>query len=158
MKIILSITKIFGFIAMGVLLLMMLLTVTDVFLRAALNKPIIGTTEITEQMMVAVVFLGLGWCAIQGRHIKVDLFVSHYPKPTQKIIDITIQTIGLIFVAFLCWRTFKTTLMVKTLGITCSYIGVPKYPFYAIATVGWFILALSIVSLLIKNLRDGLNR
>ena len=140
---------------MGVLILMMLLTVADVSLRATLNKPIIGTTEITEQMMVVVVFLGLGWCALQGRHIKVDLFVSHYSETAQRIIDIGIQVIGLIFVAIMCWRTWMTTLMVKTLGITCSYIGVPKYPFYAIATVGWLALLLAMVSLLIKKHIDG---
>lgn len=154
MKIILLIMRISVFIAVGVLLLMMLLTVTDVFLRATLNKPIMGTTEITEQMMVAVVFLGLGWCAIQGRHIKVDLFVSHYPLATQKFIDILIHAIGLIFVAILCWRTFMTTKMVKTLGITCSYIGVPKYPFYAVATIGWVVLFLAMVSLFIQRIKD----
>lgn len=158
MKIIFAIPKVSGFLAMGVLIFMMLLTVTDVFLRATLNKPIIGTTEITEQMMVAAVFLGLGWCAIQERHIKVDLFVSRYSKSTQKIIDITIQAIGLIFVAIFCWRTFMTTLMVKTLGITCSYIGVPKYPFYAIATVGWLALFLAMAGLYIKKFVNGSDR
>ena len=56
MKIIDAIPRIAGLIAMGVLFLMMLLTVTDVVLRATLNKPIIGATEIIEQMMVAIVF------------------------------------------------------------------------------------------------------
>jgi len=156
MRIISAIPKITGFVSMGVLVLMMLLTVADVFLRAALNKPIIGTTEITEQMMVAVVFLGLGWCAIQGRHIKVDLFVSHYSPSSQKIIDFIINFIALLLVAIICWRTFKTTIMVKQLGITCSYIGVPKFPFYAIATVGWISLLLAMLGHLIKSLKDGL--
>lgn len=157
MKIFIGIAKISGFIAMGTLILMMILTVADVFSRSALNRPIIGTTEITEQMMVAVVFLGLGWCAIQGRHIKVDLFVSRYPAATQWVIDVGIQATGLIFVAIMCWRTFMTTLMVKSLGITCSYIGVPKYPFYGIATLGWFTLLLAMVSLFIKKALNGSN-
>lgn len=155
MKILFTIPIISGIVSVVVLILMMLLTVTDVFLRAVLNKPIIGTTEITEQMMVAVVFLGLGWCALQGRHISVDLFVSHYPKVLQWFIDILIYLIGLFFVAIMLWRTYMTTLMVKNLGITCSYIGVPKYPFYATATVGWLALLLSMVSLLIRKLVNG---
>jgi TRAP-type C4-dicarboxylate transport system permease small subunit len=149
-----SIARIAGLVAMGVLLLMMLLTVADVFLRATLNKPIIGTTEITEQMMVAVVFLGFGWCALQGRHIKVDLFVSRYSLGKQRVIDLMMYSVGLILVAAICWRTFVTTLTVQQLGLTCAYIGLPKYPFYALAAFGWAVLFLAMASLFVKDLKE----
>src|SRR4030067_2211164 len=102
MKIIDSIPRITGLVAMGVLFLMMLLTVADVLLRATVNKPIIGTTEITEQMMVAIVFLGFGWCALQGRHIRRDLFASRYPPGTQWVIDLIMNFVGLVLVAMMC--------------------------------------------------------
>jgi len=143
---------------MGVLILMMLLTVADVFLRATLNKPIIGTTEITEQMMVAVVFLGFGWCALQGRHIRVDLFVSRYSLGTQRVIDLMMYSVGLILVAVICWRTFVTTLTVQQLGLTCAYIGLPKYPFYALAAFGWGVLFVAMASLLVRNVKKGAER
>lgn len=158
MKIIDSIPRITGLAAMGVLLLMMLLTVADVFLRATLNKPIIGTTEITEQMMVAVVFLGFGWCTLQGRHIRVDLFVSRYRPGTQRVVDLMIHFVGLVLVAVICWRTFVTTLTVQQLGITCAYIGVPKYPFYALAAFGWAVLFVAMASLFVKNIKEGADR
>lgn len=140
---------------MGVLFLMMMLTVADVFMRAVLNKPIIGTTEIIEQMMVAVVFFGIGWCALKGKHITVDLFVSRYPAGLQKIIDIIIYFVGLILVAFICWRTFMSTLVVQDFGLTSAYIEMPKFPFYALATLGWAILFVAMVSLLVKRIKDG---
>ena len=158
MKIIDSIARIAGLVAAGVLFLMMLLTVADVFLRATLSKPIIGTTEITEQMMVAVVFLGFGWCALQRKHVQVDLFVSHYPPGTQRVIDLIINFIGLVLVAVICWRTFVTTFTVQRLGIICSYIGVPKFPFYALAAFGWAVLFVVMASLFVKNIKDGAER
>jgi len=158
MKIIDSIARITGLVAMGVLFLMMLLTVADVLLRAALSKPIIGTTEITEQMMVAIVFLGFGWCALQGRQIRVDLFVSRYRPGTQRVIDIIIHSAGLVLVAVICWRTFVTTLTVQQLGITCAYIGVPKFPFYTLAAFGWAVLFVAMVSLLVKEIKEGGTR
>lgn len=153
MKIIESIARVAGLVAAGVLFLMMLLTVADVLLRATLSKPIIGTTEITEQMMVAVVFLGFGYCALKGRQIKVDLFVSRYRPGMQRGIDILIYSVGLLLVAVIGWRTFLTTLTVQRLGITCSYIGVPKFPFYALATFGWMVLFIAMASLLVKTLK-----
>ena len=158
MKIVGFIPRISGLVAMGVLILMMLLTVADVFLRATLNKPIIGTTEITEQMMVAVVFLGFGWCALQGRHIRVDLFVSRYSLGTQRVIDLMMYSVGLILVAVMCWRTFVTTLTVQQLGLTCAYIGLPKYPFYALAAFGWGVLFVAMASLLVRNVKKGAER
>ena len=158
MKIIDAIPRIAGLVAMGVLFLMMLLTVADVFLRAVLNKPIIGATEITEQMMVVIVFLGLGWCALQGKQIKVDLFASHYPPGTQRVIDLIIYFVGLILVALICWRTVMSTLTVHDLGITSAYIGVPKSPFYALAAFGWAVLFLAMASLLVKRIKDGARR
>jgi len=158
MKIIDFIARIAGLVAAGVLFLMMLLTVADVFLRATLSKPIIGTTEITEQMMVAVVFLGFGWCALQKKHVQVDLFVSHYPPGTQRVIDLIINFVGLVLVAVICWRTFVTTFTVQQLGITCSFIGVPKFPFYALTAFGWAVLFIVMASLFVKNIKEGAER
>ena len=155
MKILDAIPRIAGLLAVGVLFLMMLLTVADVSLRAILGKPIIGTTEITEQMMVAVVFLGLGWCALQGKQISVELFASRYKPRTQRMIDIMVYFVGLIVVAALCWRTLITTLTVYRLGITCAYIGLPKYPFYVLAAFGWAVLFVAMASLFIKRIRGG---
>ena len=157
-KIIDAIPRIAGLVAMGVLFLMMLLTVADVVLRAALNKPIVGATEIAEQMMVIVVFLGLGWCALEGKQIRVDLFVSRYSPGTQRVIDLSVYAAGIILVATICWRTFMSTLTVHELGLTCAYIEVPKYPFYALTAFGWAVLFVAMVSLFIKRIKDGAER
>lgn len=153
MKIIDYVSRIAGMTAMGVLFLMMLLTVADVFLRATISRPIIGTTEITEQMMVLVVFLGFGWCCLQGKHVRVDLFVSRYPRGAQKIIDIITIFIGMILVAIICWQTIMMTLTMQRLGITASYIKVPKYPFYALTAVGWAVFFWALVGYFIQRIR-----
>ena len=158
MKIIDTIPRIAGLVAMGVLFLLMLLTVADVVLRATLNKPIIGATEIAEQMMVVIVFLGLGWCALQGKQIKVDLFVARYAPGSQRIIDLFIYIVGMILVAMICWRTILASLTVKELGLTCAYIDVPKYPFYALAAFGWAGLFVAMSSIFVKIIKDGVEK
>ena len=112
-----AIPPIAGLVAMGVLFLMMLLTLADVVLRATFNKPIIGAAETAEQMMVAIVFLGLRWCALQGKKIRVDLFASRYSPAMQRVVDLMVCLVGLIMVAIVCWRTFLATLTVEKVGI-----------------------------------------
>jgi TRAP-type C4-dicarboxylate transport system permease small subunit len=47
----------FNYLGVGVLTIMMLLTVSDVLLRFVFNRPILGTLELTEYMMVPVVYI-----------------------------------------------------------------------------------------------------
>jgi hypothetical protein len=68
-------------------------------------------------------------------------------------VDLFISSVGLVLVAVICWRTFVTTLTVQRLGITCAYIGVPKYPFYALAAFGWAVLFVAMVGLLVMNIK-----
>jgi TRAP-type C4-dicarboxylate transport system permease small subunit len=60
-----------------VLLCMMVLTICDVIGRYFFNSPVTGAYEITEVMMITVVFLFIGYTQAQKGHISID-FVIHY--------------------------------------------------------------------------------
>ena len=137
--------------------LLMILITADVGLRATLNKSINGATEIAELLMVVIVFFGLSWTTHKKMHIKVDLIVARYSRRTQKIVDIVNYAIALILTAVLCWRTFMATLMVKLFGLTSAYIEVPKYPFYAIAAIGWGCFFIAIVGIMIERIKEDEN-
>lgn len=58
----------------GVLLfLAMLLTIGDAVLRKFFASPIPGALEISEEMLVGLVFLGLAFTQFQDANINVDL-------------------------------------------------------------------------------------
>lgn len=157
MKIINAIPRVSGILSMVFIFLLMILITADVGLRVSLNKPITGAIEIAELLMVVIVFFGLSWTAQNKMHIKVDLIVSHYPKRTQKIIDIVNYAITLIVTAVLCWRTFVETGNVKLFGLVSAYIEVPKYPFYAIAAIGWGCLFIATIGSIIETIREDKN-
>lgn len=48
------------------LLAIVVLTTADVFLRYVLNKPILGSVELTQYFIIVAGFLGLAWCAVRG--------------------------------------------------------------------------------------------
>ena len=148
MKLIRFLSKMFAYVATGVLGLMMLLTVVDVFLRYFFNSPITGTTEVTEFMMVIVVFPALAWCAVTRRHVQVDLLVSHLPLKAQKIIDSITLLLTLGVFVIITWQSFLESMDVQT---TTSLLNLPHAPFYWILTAGFALFCLSIVSLLIEN-------
>ena len=55
------------------LVIMMLVTLVDVFMRYAFNNPIRGAYELVEAMMVVFVFNGMSTAFLQRRNIVIDL-------------------------------------------------------------------------------------
>ena len=157
MRIINAILRVSGVLSMVFIFLLMILITADVGLRVTLNRPITGAIEIAEMLMVVIVFFGLSWTTQKRMHIKVDLIVARYPKRARNVIDIVNCTIALILTAVLFWQTFVETGNVKLFGLTSAYIGVPKYPFYAIAAIGWGCFFIAKTGILIETIREGKN-
>ena len=76
-----AVVRTFLNIAMVVLAAMMLLTVADVTGRYLFNRPLTGSTEVTEFMMACLSFLAMAWCTKKKTHIKLDI-MDRYLPPT----------------------------------------------------------------------------
>lgn len=72
-----GIARVFGALAAVAIAAMVLLTVADVVLRAAFNRPIHGTYELIELLLACAVFLALPAAFLRDQHIVVDI-VDHY--------------------------------------------------------------------------------
>jgi len=150
-------SRIAGIIALITLILMMLVTVADVVLRYFFNAPILGSNEIVEYLMVITGFLGLGWCAIKGGHLKVGLIIDRMPSRYQTVTDIVTFILALSVVPLLVWQAFSQAEYTLLEKCTSDVLKVPNYPFYIIEGIGIAIFTIVILMLLIK-LIAGLNK
>jgi TRAP-type C4-dicarboxylate transport system permease small subunit len=87
-------------LASAALIVMMLVTIADVFLRYVFNSPIRGSYDLVETMMVVFVFHGMSTAFLQRRNIVIDLvdsFAHRYVVIALiRVSDVlTILTIGL---------------------------------------------------------------
>lgn len=87
-------------LASAALIVMMLVTIADVFLRYVFNSPIRGSYDLVETMMVVFVFHGMSTAFLQRRNILIDLvdsFAHRYVVIALiRVSDVlTILTIGL---------------------------------------------------------------
>jgi TRAP-type C4-dicarboxylate transport system permease small subunit len=147
-----------GIIAIVVLVAMMLFTVANVILRAFFNSPIPGDVELIEVAMVCTGFLGLAWCAIQEKHIKVDLLVQFFPKKAQGIID-AIGHIGALGVSIIiAWQSINEGYANKELEAATASLQIPIFPFYWVTSVGYGLLSLALLVLLFKAVRKGMGQ
>jgi TRAP-type C4-dicarboxylate transport system permease small subunit len=61
------------------LIVMVSVTVADVFLRYALNRPVRGSYDLVEAMMVLFVFHGMSTAFLHRKNITIDLIDSFAP-------------------------------------------------------------------------------
>jgi TRAP-type C4-dicarboxylate transport system permease small subunit len=152
------ISRWFNYLGVGVLTIMMLLTVSDVLLRYLFNRPILGTLELTEYMMVPVVFLGLAWCAARRENIKVDILISRLKTRPRAILDSITCFLSLVVMVFITWQNFMETGNIWESYRVSDILHVPAYPFFVVLTLGCFLLCVVLVINLVENIVQAVSR
>lgn len=102
-----------GWLAGLSLAAMMLLTVADVTLRAAINRPIRGTLEIVELLLACSFFLALPAAFLRDEHIVVDVVDGIRPRlvPLLRRIAALLGTLVMAAMAWQGWIAARDTLM-----------------------------------------------
>ena len=96
-----------GGVAAIILFGMMALTFVDVFMRYIVGESIRGSFEITELMMVILIFAGLPLVSRKDEHVTVDLVEHLLPLQLRKALRVIVHLIccaALIGMAWLMWR------------------------------------------------------
>ena len=75
----------------------------DVVMRYLLNSPIPWSTEITENIIMFVVFLAAAWVLKEEKHVKMDLLVRRLKPRAQSILNAITSIIGAIVVSPIVW-------------------------------------------------------
>jgi TRAP-type C4-dicarboxylate transport system permease small subunit len=118
-----------------IIFLLMLLTVTDVVLRKVFSKGILGTLEISEFMMAAMVFFSLAEGELNDRNVNVDLVVNRLSAKIRAIIDAIVKIIGFVLYCFIAFAVFRYATLVKSSGEVSLDLWLPKYPLIYIVAV-----------------------
>jgi len=129
---------------------MMLLTCADVFLRYFFNAPIEGTLDLTQMLMVIIVFFGLAYCGWTGGHVVVDLLRELIPHRVIVPLAIIVNAAGAVTMLAMAWESLQTSFTFMMTGETPMTVLIPKYPFIWVAAFGALTYA---VVLLFKTVR-----
>ncbi len=143
-----------GYVGALVLFVMMLITVADVFARYVLNNPIGGVTEMSALMLVIVVGLGLGWCALERAHVKVDLITDRLPKKAGFILINIMLILVLMIYGLMTWYTLGEVMESEQFS---SILRISMTPFQWFFWAGLVIFSVCILVIIIENFRKGVK-
>jgi TRAP-type transport system small permease protein len=94
---------ILGVAASAILLAMMLLTVVDVVGRYVFNRPLRGAFELTELMLLVLIFAGLPLVSYADEHVTMD-FIDRLLSPRgQLVLRRGTQVISAVLMLLLAW-------------------------------------------------------
>lgn len=118
------------------ILAMMVLTCLDVFLRYVFNAPIEGTFDVTQMLMVVIVFFALAYCGWTGGHVVVDLLREVFPPWLLVPLAVAVNAIGAAVMLAITWQAWLTAIDFIGTGETPMTVLIPKYPFIMVVSFG----------------------
>lgn len=96
-----------GYLAGLVLLGIIALTMAEVVSRYLLRNPLILSDEFGGYALVAISFLGLAYCAMEGGHIRITFLVDGLKRPTARALRLVTLALALAFVAVAAWVSWQ---------------------------------------------------
>jgi TRAP-type C4-dicarboxylate transport system permease small subunit len=123
-------------LAAGALVILMTVTVVDVFLRYLFNRPIRGSYDTVESMLLVFVFNGMAAAFFGRRNIVIDLLDSFVgPRATAVLIRIA-DALSVICLGLLAWAMLLPARQAYAYGDIKLELGLPIYILWIVALAG----------------------
>jgi TRAP-type C4-dicarboxylate transport system permease small subunit len=144
------ISHLFGLVGAGIVGILAILLSYDVFMRFVMNNPTDWVLDITQLFQAALAFLATSYVLKIGGHVNMNVlptFVNNQWKKRLAIVSSILTAIGSGWMAYLCWRLFTKSLMIREASYS---LNIPLYPWKFLVPFGFLLLALQSISLAVE--------
>lgn len=124
-----------GLLAACALFAIMLLTLVDVSGRKLLSESVPGSLEVTELLMVTVIFAGLPLVSLHGEHVVFDSFDRWLPPAARRAQQALVDALCLLALAGLAWLMWTKASQMVEYGDTTAQLKLPLGPFVYLMSV-----------------------
>ena len=133
-------------VSLASLVVMTLVTVVDVAGRYLFNRPLSGALELSELLMVFLVFGAFAVTELQNGHVDIDVLVARFSPRARALSESFAALLSVGFWGVITWRTALHAQNVRAAGETTPNLSLPIAPFVWVAAVGtaFFTLALAV--------------
>lgn len=125
-----------GLLAALALFAIMMLTFVDVGGRKFFSSSLPGALELTELLMVAVIFASLPLVSLRGEHVTFDSLDMLLPAGFKRVQQAFIDLVCAAMLAFLAWLMWDHAGKMAEYGDVTNRLRIPLYPFvYAMSAM-----------------------
>ncbi len=141
-----------------ILALMVTLISLDVILRYFFNRPIKGSYELVEFMLVVLVYLGLAYTQTKKGHISITLF-SDKLSPAQLAVVHSATNLSCVGIfSIISWRCVLQAQVLWENETASGVLFIPNFPFMWVVVVGSVLLSLVFLKDFIESLDAVLKK
>lgn len=147
------INKVSSEIASWFVFIMMLLAVVDVLGRYLFKHSIFGAQDLTQLMMVIVVFLGFGLQAEEDGNVRIEILYQYFSPKLKAVMNTFAWLIGGTIYSLVTYKLFMRALnvFIKQNASTMT-LDISLAPFLLIAALGCGMLVLQMISNIILEI------
>ena len=147
-----------GYIAGGLIVVMVFLTCYEVLLRYVFHRAPMVADEFGAYMLVWVTFLGLAYTMKKKSHIRVMVLISRFPARITRWLRPFTLAVGLAYAIFL--MRFSIDLVVRSYTKdfrATTWIETPTYIPQLIIPIGLGLFAIYLFIEMIRSFRDAIR-
>lgn len=130
-------------IASTMLAILVILTSLGVITRYVFRNPFTWLEEVQLFCMVWIVFGGAGVAFRTGSHVAIEMVVDLFPAKVQKVIEILIDIVVVLVIAYLFKQSLGYIGMMLKSGRSTSILDIPYWFDYGIAPVSFVFMLIS---------------
>lgn len=147
------VVKISAGLSSSIIMAMMVLITVDVILRYIFNRPIPGSYNLVQFLLVGVVFLSIAYVQSQRGHVKMDVATSWMSAKNQKAIDVFGHVLGIVLFSIIAWQGGKLAWKAWVIqDYTMGIVEFPLWPAKSLVPFGFGLLSLQLFHDLISDI------
>jgi TRAP-type transport system small permease protein len=107
----------------------MALTLVDVLGRKVISTSVPGSLELTELLMVVVIFAGLPLVSLRGEHVVFDSLDPLLEQAVRRAQGLAVDLIVATLLAGMAWLMWDKAGQMASFGDTTAQLKIPQAPF-----------------------------
>ncbi len=124
-------------IAACALVILMMVTVLDVFMRYVFNRPIRASLDTVEVMLMVFVFNGMAAAFFGRRHVVIDLLDSVFGPTGTAVLTRIADMLSVLCLGLLIWAMLLPASQAYQYGDTKMELPIPIYGLWIIALISF---------------------
>lgn len=130
-----KVTNVFICVTYAVLLLAALFITFSVVMRYVFKNPLLGSVEVIEVAMSAMVFASLAWTQTQKGHIHITMVLNILPERLAIAIFAVCELLATGVAAVVCYALFQQGIYAVSINYVTAMTAIPYSPFYFFASL-----------------------
>lgn len=131
-----------------------IVTILNVGSRTLFNRSLTFAEELSQFFILFVTFIGLGYAASKGRHIRMSALYDQLGRRMRKFLMSVICGATSVLMWFLAYYSLRYILTVWELGSVSPVLRVPFCLIYVVAPLGFVLAGVQYALALVRNILE----